>query len=86
MSRKVFNMQDGRHSAAAFSAFLSAAFDGDVAAGLNVEPTGATGLKVLVKPGTGQIKTGQDFSRLIQIDNYCSVAIKRTSRPDRRLY
>ena len=45
MSRKVFNMQGGRHSAAALSAFLSAAFNGDVAAGLNVEPTGATGLK-----------------------------------------
>ena len=84
MSRKVFNMQGGRHSAAALSAFLSAAFDGDVAAGLNVEPTGTTGLKVLVKPGTGQIKTGQNFSRLIQIDADEEVTIAAASPSNER--
>jgi hypothetical protein len=84
MSRKVFNMQGGRHSAAALSAFLSAAFDGDVAAGLNVEPTDTTGLKVLVKPGTGQIKTGQNFSRLIQIDADEEVAITAASPSNER--
>lgn len=84
MSRKVFNMQGGRHSDAALSAFLSAAFNGDVAAGLNVEPTGATGLKVLVKPGTGQIKTGQNFSRLIQIDADEEVTIAAASPSNER--
>ena len=84
MSRKVFNMQGGRHSAAALSAFLSVAFDGDVAAGLNVEPTGTTGLKVLVKPGAGQIKTGQNFSRLIQIDADEEVTIAAASPSNER--
>lgn len=79
MAKKVFNMQGGLHSAAALSAFLDAAFTGDVAKGLNVTETGTTGLKVLVQPGTGQIHTGQNFSRIIQVDAAEEVTLSAAS-------
>lgn len=84
MARKVFNMQGGYHSAAALSAFLTAAFAGDVAAGLNVTETGSTGMNVLVQPGTGKIDTGQGFARVIQIDSAETVTLSPASPSNAR--
>lgn len=79
MAKKVFNMAGGSHSAAALSAFLNAAFAGKVANGLKVVETGVTGLNVIVQPGTGQIDTGQGFSRVIQIDADETIALSPAS-------
>lgn len=79
MAKKVFNMAGGSHSAAALSAFLSAAFAGKVASGLKVVETGVTGLNVIVQPGTGQIDTGQGFSRVFQIDSDETIALSPAS-------
>ena len=65
MAKKVFNMQGGRHSAAALSAFINAMFRSSVANGLDIQPTGSAGLNVLAKVGNGNIDTGGGFGRLI---------------------
>ena len=44
MAKKVFNMQGGRHSAAALSAFINAMYGSSVANGLNVLVTGSASL------------------------------------------
>lgn len=82
MARKVFNMQGGNHSSAALSAFLDNAFDGDVADGMTVVP--GSGNVVTVKSGTGQIRTGQGFSRLIQIDSNETVQLGAASPSNAR--
>lgn len=79
MAKKVFNMAGGMHSAAALSAFIDEMFGTCVAKGLNVVPTGANGLNVVVKAGTGNISTGQRFGRLIQIDADETVALSPAS-------
>ena len=79
MAKKVFNMQGGRHSAAAISAFINAMYGSSVANGLNVLVTGSTGLSVNVQAGNGNIDTGQGFGRLIQIDAVENVALTAAS-------
>nr|DAP75779.1 MAG TPA: Complement C1q-like protein [Caudoviricetes sp.] len=68
MTRKVFNMNGGRHSQAALSAFINAMYGTSVANGLNVTVSGGTGLKVVVKAGTGNIDTGLGYGHMIQAD------------------
>lgn len=79
MAKKVFNMQGGRHSAAALSAFINAMYGSSVANGLNVLVTGSTGLSVNVQAGNGNIDTGQGFGRLIQIDAVQNVSLTAAS-------
>ena len=79
MAKKVFNMQGGRHSAAALSAFINAMYGSSVANGLDVLVTGFTGLSVNVQAGNGNIDTGQGFGRLIQIDAVQNVALTAAS-------
>ena len=68
MTRKVFNMNGGRHSQAALSAFINALYGTSVANGLNVMASDGTGLKVIVKPGTGNIDTGLGYGHMVQAD------------------
>lgn len=68
MTRKVFNMNGGRHSQAALSAFINALYGTSVANGLNVTVYDGTGLKVVVKPGTGNIDTGLGYGHMVQAD------------------
>lgn len=84
MAKKVFNMQGGRHSAAALSAFINAMYGSSVANGLDVQPTGSAGLNVLVKVGNGNINTGTGFGRLIQIDADETVALTAASASNPR--
>lgn len=84
MAKKVFNMQGGRHSAAALSSFINAMFGSSVANGLNVQVTGSAGLNVLVKAGNGNIDTGTGFGRLIQIDADETVALTAASASNPR--
>lgn len=84
MAKKVFNMQGGRHSAAALSAFVNAMFGSSIANGLDVQPTGSAGLNVLVKVGNGNIDTGSGFGRLIQVDADETVALNPASASNPR--
>lgn len=84
MAKKVFNMQGGRHSAAALSAFINAMYGSSVANGLDVVPTGSTGLNVIVNAGNGNINTGQGFGRLIQLDTTETVALAAASASNPR--
>lgn len=72
-------MGGGRHSAAALSAFLNAMFGSSIAYGLQVVPTGSTGLSVVVTAGTGQIDTGQGYSRIIQTDDVETLTVSAPS-------
>lgn len=68
MTRKVFNMNGGRHSQAALSAFINALYGTSVANGLNIVAPGGTGLKVVVKAGTANIDTGLGYGHMVQAD------------------
>ena len=87
MTRKVYNVGGGRHSEAALSALLSQLLDGDVARGLNIEPTGSAGLSVRITAGTGQIRVSQFHSRIIQSDaaETTTAVPAPTSNPRRNL-
>jgi len=61
-------MNGGRHSQAALSAFINALYGTSVANGLNVTAPDGTGLKVIVKPGTGNIDTGLGYGHMVQAD------------------
>ena len=68
MTKKVFNMNGGRHSQAALSAFINALYGTSVANGLNIVAPGGTGLKVTVKAGTANIDTGLGYGHMVQAD------------------
>lgn len=87
MTRKVYNVGGGRHSEAALSALLSQLLNGDVARGLNIEPTGSAGLSVRIAAGTGQIRVSQFHSRMIQSDaaETTTAVPAPTSNPRRNL-
>ena len=87
MTRKVYNVGGGRHSEAALSALLSQLLEGDVARGLNIEPTGSAGLSVRIAAGTGQIRVSQFHSRVIQSDvaETTTAVPAPTSNPRRNL-
>lgn len=87
MTRKVYNVGGGRHSEAALSALLSQLLNGDVARGLNIEPTGSAGLSVRITAGTGQIRVSQFHSRVIQSDaaETTTAVPAPTSNPRRNL-
>lgn len=87
MTRKVYNVGGGRHSEAALSALLSQLLEGDVARGLNIEPTGSAGLSVRIAAGTGQIRVSQFHSRMIQSDaaETTTAVPAPTSNPRRNL-
>lgn len=87
MTRKVYNVGGGRHSEAALSALLSQLLEGDVARGLNIEPTGSAGLSVRITAGTGQIRVSQFHSRIIQSDaaETTTAVPAPTSNPRRNL-
>lgn len=87
MTRKVYNVGGGRHSEAALSALLSQLLNGDVARGLNIEPTGSAGLSVRIAAGTGQIRVSQFHSRVIQSDaaETTTAVPAPTSNPRRNL-
>lgn len=88
MALKAFNVGGGRHSEAALSALLSQLLDtGDIAKGLNIEPTGSAGLSVQVTTGTGQVRVSQFYSRIVQNDSpiITTPVTAPTSNPRRNL-
>lgn len=85
MANKVFNMAGGLHSAAALSAYIDQMFGDSVATGLNVVPTGSSGLNVVVKAGTGNISTGQQYGRMIQVDTDETISLAAPSATYARL-
>jgi hypothetical protein len=68
MSKKVFNMAGGRHSAAAYSAFENRMYAGGIKASEESFIVSAgTGMQVSISVGDGLIDTGSDYARRIQI-------------------
>ena len=79
MTKKVFNMNGGRHSQAALSAFINALYGTSVANGLNIVSPDGTGLKVVVKAGTANIDTGLGYGHMVQADADETIALAAAS-------
>lgn len=68
MSKKVFNMEGGLHSAAAYSALELALFGGCKANRSSFILSAGSGMQVVIGPGDGLIDTGSRYARRIQTD------------------
>lgn len=69
MTKKVFNMAGGMHSAAAYTGLENRMYGSVVANDASMLVTAGTGMNVSIAPGDGLIDTGEQFARRIQIDS-----------------
>jgi hypothetical protein len=67
MSKKVFNMAGGRHSAAAYSAFENRRWGSCKATEESFVVSAGSGMQVSISVGDGLIDTGSDYARRIQV-------------------
>lgn len=80
MTKKVFNMEGGLHSAMAYSAFENKLYGGSVKASPNDFIVSAgSGMNAVISPGDGLIDTGSRFARRIQTDANETVAVAAAS-------
>lgn len=75
MANKVFNMEGGLHSAAAYAAFENAMYGSCVASADDYVATAGTGMNVSLSTGNGLISTGTGFARRIASDSVNTIAI-----------
>lgn len=66
MTKKVFNMEGGLHSAAAYAAFENRLYGSCKATPASFVLSAGSGLDVNISSGDGLIDTGDDFARRIQ--------------------
>lgn len=85
MATKVFNMEGGLHSAAAYSAFENRAYGSCVASLDSFVVATSSGMNVTVSAGDGLINTGLNFARRIQNDASLTVPIAAASTAYARL-
>ena len=78
MTKKVFNMQGGLHSAAAFTAFENAAWGSCVANAGSFTVSAGTGMNVQIAAGDGIIST-QNSGKRIQTDAVETAAVAAAS-------
>ena len=84
MANKIFNMEGGKHSAAAYSAFENEVFGGTaVASSKALKVTAKSAMTVTVAKGNGLIDTGDMYSRRIQVstDTDLTISTADTSLP-----
>lgn len=84
MANKIFNMEGGKHSAAAYSAFENEVFGGNAVASSNaLKVTAESAMTVKVAKGNGLIDTGDMYSRRIQVstDTNLTISTADTSLP-----
>ena len=75
MANKVYNMEGGLHSAAAYSAFENALYGSCVASATDFVATAGTGMVVNLSAGNGLISTGTGFARRIASDATNNITI-----------
>lgn len=85
MANKVYNMEGGLHSAAAYSAFENAMYGSCVASATDFVATAGTGMNVSLSAGNGMIDTGQGFSRRIASDATNTVPVTAASSANPRM-
>lgn len=78
MTKKVFNMQGGMHSAAAFTAFENGAFGSVKSKGSDFTVTAGTGMNINISAGNGIISTPNSGKR-IQSDAVETVSVSAAS-------
>ena len=85
MANKVFNMEGGLHSAAAYSAFEDAMYGSCVANDMSFVASAGTGMNVSLSTGDGLISTGTGFARRIEADAVNTIAVDAASSANPRI-
>lgn len=84
MANKVYNMEGGLHSAAAYSAFENAMYGSCVAGTTDFVATAGTGMNVSLSAGNGMIDTGLGYSRRIASDATNTIPVTAASSANPR--
>lgn len=84
MANKVYNMEGGLHSAAAYSAFEDSLYGSCVASDTDFVCTAGTGMTVQLTAGDGLISTGTGFARRIGSDATNTITITAASNANPR--
>lgn len=79
MSKKVFNMAGGKHSAAAYAAFENRMFGSCKASPTSFVVSAGSGMNASISAGDGLIDTGNNYARRIQTDAAETVAVAAAS-------
>lgn len=85
MSKKVFNMAGGKHSAAAYAAFENRLFGSCKASKDSFVVSAGSGMNASISAGDGLIDTGSNYARRIQTDAAETVAVAAASGSFNRL-
>lgn len=85
MANKVYNMEGGLHSAAAYSAFENAMYGSCVASATDFVASAGTGMNVSLSAGNGMIDTGQGYSRRIASDATNTIPVTAASSANPRM-
>lgn len=85
MANKVYNMEGGLHSAAAYSAFENSLYGSCVASDSDFVCTAGTGMTVQLTAGDGLISTGTGFARRIGSDATNTITITAASNANPRM-
>ena len=83
MANKVYNMEGGLHSAAAYSAFENAMYGSCVASSTDYVATAGTGMNVSLSTGNGLISTGSGYARRIASDATNTIALSAAASSPR---
>lgn len=84
-NNKVFNMEGGKHSAAAYAAFEDAMYGSCVANDTSFVVTAGTGMNAVISEGNGLISTGTGFARRIATDGDNTVSVTSASSANPRI-
>lgn len=84
MANKVYNMEGGLHSAAAYSAFENSMWGSCVASSSDFVATAGTGMNISLSAGNGMIDTGLGFSRRIASDAVNTISVDAASSANPR--
>lgn len=80
MTKKVFNMAGGKHSAMAYAAFENRMFGGSIKASTDSFVVSAgSGMNANISPGDALIDTGSNYGRRVQSDAVETVAVAAAS-------
>jgi hypothetical protein len=79
MTKKVFNMAGGMHSAAAYSAFENRAYGSVVASPTSFVVSAGTGMNASISAGDGLISVDANSAKRIQTDATETVAVAAAS-------
>ena len=85
MANKVYNMEGGLHSAAAYSAFEDALYGSCVASESDFVCTAGTGMTVQLTAGQGLISTGTGYARRIGSDSTNTITVSAASTANPRI-